>query len=117
MLFSGGWTATPLLRSETQESKATIFTAAGENTLSESWCATGSLGRTCGSIYISAVVKALEAEAKEEIAGGTEVTTKEFAGTITNQLVNVADLKFRIKPGLTSTANEPASLLFLTITS
>ncbi len=92
--FSGGWTVTPLLRSETQESKATVFTAAGENTLSESWGATGSLGRTCGSIYISAVVKALEAEAKEEIAGGAEVTTKLFAGTITNQLVNVVDPRF-----------------------
>ena len=92
--FSGGWTVTPLLRSETQASKATIFTAAGKNTLSESWCATESLGLTCGSIYVSAVVKTLEAEAKEEIAGGTEVTTKECAGSITNQLVNVVDPRF-----------------------
>lgn len=92
--FSGGWTVTPLLGSETQASKATIFTAADQNTLSESWCATGSLGHTCGSIYVSAVVKTLEAETKEEIAGGTEVTTKEFAGTITNQLVNVVDPRF-----------------------
>lgn len=92
--FSGGWTVTPLLRSNTRASKATILTAAGPNMESESWGATASLGRTCGSIYISAVVSALEAEAREEIAGGTQITTKEFAGAITNQLVNVVDPRF-----------------------
>lgn len=44
----------------------------------ESWSTTESLDRTCGFINVSAVVKALEAEAKEEISGGTQVTTKDF---------------------------------------
>lgn len=48
-------------------SKATIVTAASRNIESESWGAVGSLSRTCGSIYVAAVVSALEAEAREEI--------------------------------------------------
>lgn len=36
--FSGGWTVTPLLKSETQASKAIILTAADQNTLSELVC-------------------------------------------------------------------------------
>lgn len=34
--FPGGWIVTPLLRSERQASKATVFTAAGQSTVSES---------------------------------------------------------------------------------
>lgn len=47
-----------------------------------------------GSIYISAAVKALEAEANDGISGGTQVTTNEFAGILTKQLVNVIDPRF-----------------------
>lgn len=69
-------------------SKATIFTAAGRNIESETWGAVGSLSRTCGSIYIA------EAEAREEIVGGIQVTTMKFADTITNQLVSVVEPRF-----------------------
>lgn len=40
------------------------------------------------------MVSALEGEAREEIVGGTQVTTMKFADTITNQLVNVVEPRF-----------------------
>jgi hypothetical protein len=50
--FSGGWAVHPLLN-------ITASTAAGPDELSESWPASGSVGRNCGSIYATALIQSL----------------------------------------------------------
>jgi len=93
--FSGGWTITPELRDAENKSRATIMTAAGHSVVSESWPQTASLGRTCGSIYISALINVLESDNnREEEGSAAHMDTKEFAGAITSELLNVIDPRF-----------------------
>ena len=94
--FSGGWTISSELRDENNHSRATVMTAAGPDMVSESWPKTESLGRTCGSIYISSVIKNLAIKEQERNPGqtGTPLSTKDFAAAITYQLLNVVDPRF-----------------------
>ena len=50
--FSGGWSVNPQLN-------ITSMTAAGPKRESESWAASNSIGRFCGSIYATALIQAL----------------------------------------------------------
>ena len=50
--FSGGWSVHPQLN-------VTTTTAAGPETESESWGASGSIGRYCGSIYATVLIQSL----------------------------------------------------------
>lgn len=94
--FSAGWAITPTLRNADSIRMATAnMTAAGPDQPSESWPLTASLGRACGSTYISAIIKALEDETGEaRDDGDTVMTTKEFGDAITAQLRDVIDPRF-----------------------
>ena len=96
--FSGGWTLSSELRHENNHSRATIVTAADPDMVSESWPKTESLGRTCGSMYISSVINNLVIEEQEREPGqtGTPLSTKDFAAAITYQLLNVVDPRFGV---------------------
>ena len=52
--FSGGWSVHPYLKAST-----TTTTAAGPEVESESWGASDSIGRYCGSIYATALIQSL----------------------------------------------------------
>jgi len=93
--FSGGWTVTPLLRDTDGKGRATVMTAAGPSTPSESWPLTASLGRACGSIYTSAIISVLESEAtREENREGQQMSAREFACTIRSDLLNIIGPRF-----------------------
>lgn len=104
--FSGGWTITPKLRDFRNRSRATVMTAAGATEVSESWPRTTSLGRACGSLYVSALIKVLEEESTKEHEQkqsssqttedffDVEMDTKQFAAAITTQLLDVIDPRF-----------------------
>lgn len=92
--FSGGWVITPTLRNAESARTATTMTAAGPNQPSESWPLTASLGRACGSIYVSALVKALKDETGEAGDDGVVMTTKEFGDVITTHLRDVMNPRF-----------------------
>ena len=72
------------------------MTAASPETLSEAWAQTNSLGRSCGSLYVSAVVKALESQESslDEDHGAVQLDTQGFSDAITFQLLNTVDPRF-----------------------
>ena len=103
--FSGGWAVSEVLANEDGQHHATVITAAGPQSVSESWALTQSLGRACGSMYMSALINVLETEAppsgvNNQVLSGPDtnsiqpLNTKEFAQAITSQLLNVVDPRF-----------------------
>lgn len=92
--FSGGWAITTNLGSAESVRMATTMTAAGPNQPSEFRPLTASLGLACGSIYVSALIKALEDETGEARDDGAVMTTKDFSHAITTQLREVIDPRF-----------------------
>ncbi|KAN0079186.1 hypothetical protein V8E54_004400 [Elaphomyces granulatus] len=64
--FSGGWSVNPQLN-------VTSLVAAGPDQESESWAASKSIGRCCGSIYATALIKALS-DVASPLAMTDEVT-------------------------------------------
>lgn len=94
--YSGGWAITPDLRDETGRSRITVMTAAGSDQVSESWPKTNTLGRTDGSMYLSAVINVLStraAQTREELLE-QPMNTKEFSEAITSELLDIIDPRF-----------------------
>ncbi|KAJ5901941.1 hypothetical protein N7495_002469 [Penicillium taxi] len=89
--FSGEWAVIPDLASSTGRRA----TAAGPMVGSESWPESRSLGRSCGSLYIFAMLNALR-NTTDVIPseGAITWTTRQFACEISNQLLNVTDTRF-----------------------
>ena len=82
--FSGGWAVHPLLN-------ITASTAAGPEKFSESWPPSGSVGRTCGSIYATALIQSLsECSTTKDKCAEIE-TYNEFARTVRETLVTRVD--------------------------
>ncbi len=94
--FSGGWAITPQLQDLEGKRKAIVMAGAGPETESESWPQTHSLGRTCGSFYISSLLNVLSSEEPTEHTSPKAVSmnTEEFASAIKHQLCYVIDPRF-----------------------
>ena len=92
--FSGGWAITPSWRNAEDVRMTTTMTAAGPDQPSEFRPLSESLGRACGSIYVSALIKALEDETGVAFDDGVTMTTKDFADAITTRLRDVLDPHF-----------------------
>lgn len=94
--FSGGWVTVSDFKDSSARSTATIATAAGPTVQSESWPQSTSLGRVCGSIYVSALLNVLESEGARATVDdqSTTMSTEEFARAITSELLDVLDPRF-----------------------
>jgi hypothetical protein len=82
--FSGGWAVHPLLN-------ITASTAAGPEKFSESWPPSGSVGRTCGSIYATGLIQSSSECSTAEDKGAEIETYNEFARTVRETLVTRVD--------------------------
>ncbi|KAN0068115.1 hypothetical protein V8E54_013685 [Elaphomyces granulatus] len=92
--YSGGWAVDPDLN-------MTTMAAAGRAQLSEAWVASNSVGRACGSIYMSSLLSALRDEcqnALDETEEVEKITAEEkqktyaaFTDAIYDTLVNRVD--------------------------
>ncbi|KAI9811819.1 MAG: hypothetical protein M1832_000672 [Thelocarpon impressellum] len=78
--YSGGWAVTPDL-------SISALTAAGPAQQSESCCESGSTGRCCGSIFMSAFVEAAKQEAENMSAAEQNVAAVGPAGKSTSDAV------------------------------
>ena len=99
--FSGDWIIGPLLKKSDGTPKATMMSAAGLPVEPESWKWTDSLGRCCGSLYVSALIKTLEEDEKHRVEelemspeSKTGFSTKEFADAIKSSMSNTIDPRF-----------------------
>ena len=94
--FSGGWTISPLLQDQVKRSRVTIVTAASAENPSESWAQTASLRRACGSLYASAIVKALESRdsSLDEDQQTLQLDSKGYVEAVTRELTNTVDPRF-----------------------
>ena len=83
--FSGGWSVNPTLN-------ITTSAASGPKEYSESWNASDSIGRNCGSIYATALIESMSQISSSLFEGQTQTETyNEFTRTIHRTLVTRID--------------------------